>query len=58
MAKPAMSTYTPSTGWKKAKVRREWKFIVGGVVQTASGSRTLVILATDQGSRAGAMSAE
>ena len=38
VAKPEMSAYTPRAGWKKVKVRREGKFIVGGVVQTASGS--------------------
>jgi ATP-dependent DNA ligase len=43
VAKPEMSAYRPSAGWKKVKVRRDGKFIVGGVVQTSGGYLGLVL---------------
>jgi ATP-dependent DNA ligase len=37
VAKPEMSAYTTSAGWKNVKVRREGWFLVGGVVRSSRG---------------------
>jgi hypothetical protein len=48
VAKPELSAFTPSVGWKKVKVRREGRFIVGGVAQM-SGSYLGLILGVRAG---------
>jgi bifunctional non-homologous end joining protein LigD len=43
VAKDAMAPYRSTTRWSKVKVRREARFVIGGIVVTPSGYRDLLL---------------